>query len=467
MKSTKFYSIISLLIIFASEISTRRHRNFRLSDETRVRDYWFTNIVDHFSHKKSGTYEQRFWYVDTYFDPSKYHIFIYLCGEGKGGFPNTRNWPIVLAMENNAMFFSIEHRYYGQSQPMEDWSTENLKFLTHEQALADVAYFIESKNEWIRHNYPVTGIKPKWIVVGGSYAGALSAWFRLKYPHLVVGSIASSGVVNAFEDFQQYEWQVKQDLGKSEGCLESVISLQQYANTIFKGSESDISAFKTIFNATELNEGQFMDFYADHYTGAVQYSSRRKFCQSLKTITSQSEHVVDWLSGYAKIGEEYGVKAADYLLTLILNTKIDEDLSERQWTYQYCTAFGWFQIAEKSEPLKWPGINLQSELDFCKQVFGLDLVPDSDHTNDMFGGLAIGKVGSNIAFSQGGDDPWQWAGLRENIYDNHNIYVHVADCSDCGHCGDLHMEKEDDPPELQITRNKERELVIKWFNSKE
>ncbi len=31
--------------------------------------------------------------------------------------------------------------------------------------------------------------------MGGSYPGALAGWFRYKYPHLTVGSLASSGVV--------------------------------------------------------------------------------------------------------------------------------------------------------------------------------------------------------------------------------------------------------------------------------
>jgi hypothetical protein len=40
-----------------------------------------------------------------------------------------------------------------------------------------------------------------WISVGGSYPGALSAWYRAKYPHLTIGAIASSAVIVAIENF--------------------------------------------------------------------------------------------------------------------------------------------------------------------------------------------------------------------------------------------------------------------------
>jgi hypothetical protein len=50
-------------------------------------------------------------------------------------------------------------------------------------------------------------IQPKnpWITIGGSYAGAMASWFRSKYPHLTVGSIGSSGVILAVENFKMFD----------------------------------------------------------------------------------------------------------------------------------------------------------------------------------------------------------------------------------------------------------------------
>ena len=44
----------------------------------------------------------------------------------------------------------------------------------------------------------------KVITFGGSYAGNLAAWFRLKYPHVTDGSVASCAPLTAKENFFEY-----------------------------------------------------------------------------------------------------------------------------------------------------------------------------------------------------------------------------------------------------------------------
>lgn len=58
-------------------------------------------------------------------------------------------------------------------------SSENLQYLSVDQALADVAYFIETKKK--ERNLENSTV----VVFGGSYAGNMAAWARLKYPHLI------------------------------------------------------------------------------------------------------------------------------------------------------------------------------------------------------------------------------------------------------------------------------------------
>lgn len=64
----------------------------------------------------------------------------------------------------------------------------------------------------------------------------MSAWFRFKYPHLTVGSIASSAVVNAIEDFPDFDEQIYTSAHKSGSyCSEAIAKLSDYVEQQLTG----------------------------------------------------------------------------------------------------------------------------------------------------------------------------------------------------------------------------------------
>ena len=144
--------------------------------------------MDNFDSENPYHWRQRYWYNDDYWDPVDGPIFLYLCGEWTCSPPSVNGTAFSLGAKLKAKLVALEHRYYGDSQPTETWSYEDLKLLSAPQALADAAHFI--KNTW-------NDRQRKWVVIGGSYPGALSAWFKSQYPDLTVASWSSSGVINA------------------------------------------------------------------------------------------------------------------------------------------------------------------------------------------------------------------------------------------------------------------------------
>lgn len=93
-----------------------------------------------------------------------------------------------IATDFDALLVFAEHRYYGKSRPFDNETyysdPKYMGYLNSEQALADFVELITFlKTKPNMKNSPV-------IVFGGSYGGMLSAWFRIKYPHIVQGFVS-------------------------------------------------------------------------------------------------------------------------------------------------------------------------------------------------------------------------------------------------------------------------------------
>ena len=176
-------------------------------DDNWVQGTDFTSKLDNWN-DTSKEFALRYWENNSTWDKQNHGpVFLYICGEWTCAPPSTDQAAFTLGQRLNANLLALEHRFYGDSSPFKDdpenaTSFENLKFLSSEQALQDIANFIDFKNQqwgWPSH---------QWVVIGGSYPGALSAWFKSQYPDFAVAAWSSSGVINAIEDFTIFDFDI-------------------------------------------------------------------------------------------------------------------------------------------------------------------------------------------------------------------------------------------------------------------
>lgn len=276
----------------------------------------FTNKVNHSSYAPLAeykdypeTYQQRYWMNDQFWDKTSGPVFVYICGEWTCSPPDTSMYPFMVGAELNALLITIEHRYYGDSQPFPDWSTENLRYLSSEQALADLAYFIDEMNDQFEAE---NDFRPDWVTVGGSYPGALSAWFKSQYPDHAIGAWSSSGVIHAVEDFHNFDLSLYQSAALSgEFCPETVRSHYTYIEEAFT-TDAGTAEICKIFGIDEkdLQKDDFFFYLADIYTISIQYGDRTGLCDKLASILDLS--MDEQLASMVEYGNQKGVHYDDY-----------------------------------------------------------------------------------------------------------------------------------------------------------
>jgi len=227
-----------------------------------------------------------------------------------------------------AMMVAVEHRFYGESSPFPELSTKHLRYLSADQALADLAIFIS----WLIQEYN-TESSPV-ITFGGSYSGALTAWFRLKYPQITIASVASSAPVNAVLDFYQYLQVVDQSLDYFSGkrCNELISEATNQIQQLLK-TASGQSRLQSLFNlcapfSSVLDQYTFMEALMGNWQGVVQYNDETpgslditQLCKWMKNGTSPLQTYAD-IANYFFSGECLDISYNDTIVFLKkFNTK--------------------------------------------------------------------------------------------------------------------------------------------------
>ncbi len=459
---------------------TSTHRREALPDQ------WFTQWVDHFDQQNGGTWKQRYFVNDQYYQKGG-PVFLMLGGEGTANpiwlVENTQM--VNYAQQFGALMFLIEHRYYGISQPFGDLSTPNLQFLSSEQALADAAVF----HDYAIVQYGLPANTP-WISFGGSYSGALSGWLRLKYPHIVIGAVASSAPVQAELDFSQYLDVVTASLTSQSGSTQCVSNIQAATNQLQQLLQSGAFAqLSSMFNtcsplsgASQLDLTNFVSSLAGNFEGVVQYNrDNRAFEGAVDTnvtipvicglMNDASESNV--LQRYANVNslilQTYGEPCLDFsyidMITGMQNTTLTAALSGgRQWTYQTCTEFGYYQSSDSSNQPFGSGFPLSFSTQQCTDIYGPEFTLATIETGIMwslsnYGGY--GFAGSNVVFPNGAVDPWHYL----SVLSNSGPGITAILIPGTAHCADMYPSSPNDPPELVAARQQVTSLIQSWLTA--
>ncbi|XP_067412775.1 thymus-specific serine protease [Emydura macquarii macquarii] len=420
--------------------------------------------LDHFNRQEGRAFNQRFWINEEYWHRPAGPVFLYIGGESAlSQFSVLSGHHMEMAEKYGALAVALEHRFYGASINPDGLRDDSLRFLSSQQALADLASF----HLFVTQKYNLTQ-NNTWICFGGSYPGSLAAWFRLKFPHLVFAAVASSAPVQAQLDFTGYNQVVAASLsdpvvGGSAQCREAVAqAFSAVDQRLRAGQLAELEKdFHSCGNLTEPHDReQLTSNLADIFMGAVQYNNegfQGGSVASLCTIMingdlgSPYQRLIavnnDFLEAMAFPCME---NSHQRLMAELRSTNLSlTGVGERQWYFQTCTEFGYYQTCEDSTCPFSRLMTLSSQLDLCTQVFGVapERVAEAvTFTNEYYG--ADHPKASRILFVNGDIDPWHALSVLTN-QSRSELAILINGTS---HCANMNPSKKSDPRPLILAR---------------
>ncbi|EDL06718.1 prolylcarboxypeptidase (angiotensinase C) [Mus musculus] len=380
---------------------------------------YFEQKVDHFGFADMRTFKQRYLVADKHWQRNGGSILFYTGNEGDiVWFCNNTGFMWDVAEELKAMLVFAEHRYYGESLPFGQDSfkdSQHLNFLTSEQALADFA-------ELIRHlEKTIPGAQGQPVIaIGGSYGGMLAAWFRMKYPHIVVGG------------------------------LQSLTNILHLCSPL---TSEKIPTLKGWIAETWVNLAMVNYPYACNFLQPLPAWPIKEVCQYLKNPNVSDTVLLQNIFQALSVYYNYSGQAA----CLNISQTTTSSLGSMGWSFQACTEmvmpFCTNGIDDMFEPFLW---DLEKYSNDCFNQWGVK--PRPHWMTTMYGGKNISSH-SNIIFSNGELDPWSGGGVTRDITDT----LVAINIHDGAHHLDLRAHNAFDPSSVLLSRLLEVKHMKKWI----
>ncbi|XP_026881270.2 thymus-specific serine protease [Electrophorus electricus] len=443
-----------------------------------VDENWFVQRLDHFNGADSRIWKQRYFVNDRFYKPGG-PVFLMIGGEGPANpaWMQYGTW-LTYAEKFGALCLLLEHRFYGKSHPTKDLSLESLRFLSSRQALADLAHFrtVTAESRGLTSS--------KWVAFGGSYPGSLAAWFRLKYPHLIHASVATSAPVYATANFPEYLEVVWRSLAAE--TPECPLLVKKASDTLiahlkdpqtYDNVTKDFRLCSKLQIQSDMDSAYLLETLAGSFMDVVQYNEDNRAFEGV-VGTNITVKVLCRLMLDSSLGDPYDRFAA---VTRLLQDTFSQactdvqylhylqDMSNtswsgaeagggRQWVYQTCTEFGFYQSTD-SPNQPFGGFPLPYYLQQCRDIYNLtgSVANAVQQTNEEYGGYDIRTT--RIVFPNGSIDPWHALGVTSNITND----LPAVFIKGTAHCANMYPARAEDLPELMLARDQIFLLLQKWL----
>ncbi|KAK7833484.1 lysosomal pro-x carboxypeptidase [Quercus suber] len=389
---------------------TMQHEPQTISSISHPEDfktYYYNQKLDHFNYRLDSytTFKQRYVINYRYWGGANASapIFAYLGAE----FPLDEEFPNIGFLSDNAP----KSVPYGSMKAA--LKNESIRgYFNSAQAIADyAAVLLHIKKNLSAENSPI-------IVIGGSYGGMLAAWFRLKYPHIALGAIASSAPILYFD---------------------TIAPQAGYFSIVTK---------------------DFKEYLVTIYSDAAQYNHPPSYPLSILCNAIDGASV-----GTDTVGRIYaGVVAymGNHACYDVNVFKRPTETSEG-WNWQTCSEMvmpiGFGTSPDSMFPPQT--FNLNEFINECKSFYGV--LPQPHWVTTYYGGqdlkLTLHRFGSNIIFSNGLRDPYSSGGVLENISEN----VLAVTTINGSHCLDILLARPSDPQWLVMQRKTEVKIIEQWI----
>ncbi|KAJ7498558.1 serine carboxypeptidase S28-domain-containing protein [Mycena latifolia] len=428
--------------------------------------YTFQQLIDH-NNPSLGTFTQRFWHTYEFYEEGGPIIF-FTPGEANAapysGYLTNATINGQIAQQQNGAAVVLEHRFYGLSNPFPDLTVKSLKLHTIQQAIDDLEYFTKNAVLPMPNGGKLTPATTPWILVGGSYSGALTSWTMVNKPGLFAAGYASSAVVEAILDFWQYF--EPERLFMPANCSADIEAVISHVDKVFTGS--DQKAIQSIKNSFGIGDVTHLDDAAGSLRnnlwdwqglslsgGAGQQFFN--FCDALEVKNGVNapaagwglDHALDawssyWTTTYLDLicGDSDAEDClGSYNTSQSFWTDTSIDNSWRSWFWIVCNEVGFLQ---ESPPPGVPSLVTRIvqpiyDLRQCQQMFPAAFpkppTVQTARTNKLYDGWNVSI--SNLFFANGQRDPWRYSTLSAPGVTTQSTTTQPIAVGAGYHCADL------------------------------